>query len=73
MQQSWDDGNGDSQLFVPQIKSPLQSESSSQSPSSTSHRFPELQQLPVPYPLLRVQLVNPEQPSAIGEKQNISS
>ena len=68
MQQSWVSGNGDAQLFDPHIRSPSQSESASQSPSSISHRFVDLQQLPVAYPLLRVQLVNPEQPSAIGEK-----
>ena len=71
MQQSWVSGNGDAQLFDPQIRSPSQSESASQSPSSISHRLDELQQLPVAYPLLRVQLVNPEQPSAIGEKSKI--
>jgi len=70
MQQSWVAGNGDTQLFDPQIRSPSQSESASQSPSSTSHKLDELQQLPVAYPLLRVQLVNPEHPSAILEAKS---
>ena len=69
VQQSWVSGNGDAQLFDPQIRSPSQSESASQSPSSTSHKLDELQQLPVAYPLLRVQLVNPEHPSAIGKEK----
>ena len=47
MQQSWVSGNGDAQLFDPQTRSPSQSESTSQSPSSISHRLDELQQLPV--------------------------
>ena len=69
MQQSWVSGNGDAQLFDPHIRSPSQSESASQSPSSISHRLDDLQQLPVAYPLLRVQLVNPEHPSAIGKEK----
>ena len=74
MQQSWLSGNGDAQLFVPQIRPLSQSESASQSPSSTSHRLDELQQSPVVYPLLRLHSFNPEHPSAIPEKkQNISS
>ena len=47
MQQSWVSGNGDAQLSVPQIRPLSQSESSSQSPSSTSHRCDEVQQSPV--------------------------
>ena len=47
VQQSWVSGNGDAQLFVPQIRPLSQSESSSQSPSSTSHRCEEVQQSPV--------------------------
>ena len=71
MQQSWVSGNGDAQLFVPQIRPLSQSESAPQSPSSTSHRLDELQQSPVVYPLLRVHSFNPEHPSAIAEKSKI--
>ena len=71
MQQSWVSGNGDAQLSVPQIRPLSQSESASQSPSSTSQRFDELQHSPVVSPLLRVHSFNPEHPSAIAEKSKI--